>query len=256
MNSIDLFSLKGKVAIVTGGNQGLGLGIAKALAAAGARIVIANRREAEGKIAEQEIRDGGGECFSVSADVSNKAQVQRMINKSLEYFQDINILVNAAGVNIRKPALEFEEAEWDKIIDINLKGTFLCCQEAGKIMVQHRKGKIINISSTGALVGLELRGPYCASKGGVSQLTKVLALEWAPYNVNVNAIAPGPILTPLTRELLREGTEQYEKHIRKVALGRLGKPDDLGGIAVFLASSSSDFVTGQTIFVDGGYTIS
>lgn len=255
MNLSNLFSLENKVAVVTGGSQGLGFGMAKALVEAGAKIVIVNRREVEGKLAEREIRENGGECLAISANVTHKADVEKIVIKTIEYYHSIDILVNCAGIIIRKPVLQFEEEEWDRIIDINLKGTFLCCQEFGRIMVGQKRGKIINIASTGALMALELRGPYCASKAGISQLTKVLALEWAPYNVNVNAIAPGAMVTPLTRELLKEGSEQYEKHLRKIPLGRFGIPDDLDGIVVFLASSASNYITGQTIFVDGGYTI-
>ena len=250
-----LFSLHREVAIVTGGSQGLGFGMAKALADAGAIIVIVNRKESEGKIAEKKIKDSGGECIAIPADVSNKTDVERVVKETLDQYCAIDILVNCAGINIRKPALQFEEEEWDKIININLKGTFLFCQEVGRVMVSRKKGKIINVASTGALIALELRGPYCAAKGGISQLTKVLALEWAPFNINVNAIAPGPMLTPLTRQLLKEGTEQYKKHLNKVPLGRFGIPEDLSGIVVLLASSASDYITGQTIFVDGGYTI-
>jgi 2-deoxy-D-gluconate 3-dehydrogenase len=255
MQSNGLFCLEGCVAIVTGGSQGLGFQMAKTLAGAGAKTVIVNRTKTEGKTAEKKIRNSEAECLAISADVSNEADVKRVISKALEYYQSVDILVNCAGINIRKPALQFKEKEWDKIIDINLKGTFLCCQAAGRIMVEQKRGKIINISSTGALTALELRGPYCAAKGGVTQLTKVLALEWAPYNVNVNAIAPGAMITPLTSELLKEGSEQREKHLRKIPLGRFGQPADLSGIVLFLASSASDYITGQTIFVDGGYTI-
>ena len=143
----------------------------------------------------------------------------------------------------------------NQIMDINLKGTFLCCQQVGKIMVQQKKGKIINISSIAALAALWDRGPYCASKGGVSQLTRALALEWSPYGVNVNAIAPGVIVTALTEKLLQKGSEAYEQHMMKIPMGRFGKTDDLQGCVVFLASATSDYISGQTIFIDGGWTI-
>lgn len=255
MNFNELFSLNNRTAIVTGGSQGIGFQIAEALGGAGAKIVIVNRREAEGKIAAKKMKERAIECFAIAADISKREEVERMVIKSLEYFANIDILVNCAGINIRKPILQFEEKEWDEIIDINLKGTFLCCQEVGKIMIQRKKGKIINISSIGALIGLEFRAPYCASKGGVTQLTKVLALEWAPYNVHVNAIAPGVVITPLNKEFLKEGSEQYEKHMRQIPLGRFAGPDDLSGVVILLASSASDYITGQTIFVDGGWTI-
>lgn len=255
MDLNELFSLKSKVAIVTGGSQGLGFAMAEALALAGARIVIVNRREAEGKIAAVKIREYDVECIAIPTNVTKKDEIVRMVNKSLEHFGRIDILVNCAGINIRKPSLQFEESEWNEIIDINLKGTFLCCQEVGRLMVEQRSGKVINISSIASLTAMELRAPYCASKGGVSQLTKVLALEWAPYNVNVNAIAPGVMVTPLTIEFLKEGSEQYEKHIRKIPSRRFGSVDDLKGIVIFLASSASNYIMGQTIFVDGGWTI-
>lgn len=255
MDLNELFSLKNKVAIVTGGSQGLGFAMAEALALAGARIVIVNRREAEGKIAAEKIRENDVECIAIPTNVSKKNEVVRMVDKALEHFGRVDILVNCAGINIRKPSLQFEESEWNEIMDINLKGTFLCCQEVGRLMVEQRSGKVINVSSIASLTAMELRAPYCASKAGVSQLTKVLALEWGPYNVNVNAIAPGVMITPLTSEFLKKGSEQYEKHIRKIPLQKFGRIDDLSGIVVLLASSASDYITGQTIFVDGGWTI-
>ena len=250
-----LFDLKDKVAMVTGGSRGIGFSMAKTLADHSANIVVINRRKEEGQKAAEEIRKCGVKCLAIRADVSQKEDVVNMVKKSLEEFQSIDILINCAGINIRKPALEFEEEEWDKIIDINLKGTFLCCQQVGKTMVQRRKGKIITVSSIGSLTAMWDRGPYCASKAGVSQLTKTLALEWSPYNVNVNAIAPGVIVTPLTEKLLEKGTEQYEKHMAKIPMGRFGKREDLIGCVVFLASSASDYINGQTIFIDGGWTI-
>jgi NAD(P)-dependent dehydrogenase (short-subunit alcohol dehydrogenase family) len=255
METKPLFDLQNKVAIVTGASQGIGFSLAETLADYGVNIVMVSRREAEGKKAAEKISERGVECLYFSADVSKKADVMNMVKVTSGHFPTIDILINSAGVNIRKPVLEFEEKEWDQIMDINLKGTFLCCQQVGKIMVQQKKGKIINISSISALTALWDRGVYATSKGGVSQLTKALALEWGPHGVNVNAIAPGVIVTPLTEKLLQKGSEQYEKHMRKIPMGRFGKPGDLQGCAVFLASGASDYITGQTIYIDGGWTI-
>lgn len=256
MSLEDLFSLKGKVAIVTGGSRGIGFEMARALSEAGANIIIVNRKETGGNIAVEKLREKGADCLAIAADVSNQEDVVRVARQALECYRKIDILINCAGITLRKPTLEIQENEWDQIIDINLKGTFLCCQEVGKIMIKAKKGKIINVSSVAAFTAIESRIPYGASKAGVSQLTKGFALEWAPFNVNVNAIAPGPIITAFTAKLLSPGTSFYEKYIKKIPQGRFGSPNDLDGIVTFLASSASDYITGQTIFVDGGWTIS
>ena len=249
------FDLSARIAIVTGGSSGIGHEIAKALARKGARVAISNRRKEEGERAARAITEMGGEAFAVPADVSQKKSVEEMVQKVLGQFGRIDILVNSAGVNIRKSALDYEESDWDQVIDINLKGTFLMCQAVGRIMVEQKRGKIINISSAVEKIGMEMRIAYCASKGGISQLTKSLAIEWAPYGVNVNAVGPGFIRTGLLAKLIEQDPTFVPMVQRRVPLGRLGLPEEVAGVVLLLASDAGDYITGQTIFVDGGWTI-
>lgn len=247
--------LVGKVAVVTGGNQGIGLTLANTLAKAEAQIIIVNRRPSEGEEAAKSIRETGGSAISIPADVTKRKSIKEMVEKTLERYGKIDVLVNCAGMIVRKPATETTEEDWDWTMDINLKGLFLCCQAVGEQMIRQRRGKIINISSMMATLGSINRAPYCASKAGVTQLTRALALEWAKYGIYVNAIAPGIIRTSLNDAYLKSNPEREEKVIRKIPLGRFGKPEELAGIALFLASDASDYLTGQTIYVDGGYTL-
>lgn len=247
--------LNGKVAIVTGGGQGIGFSFAKALGSSNAKVMLVDRNVEKGQQAEKALMELGIEAAAFGADVSNQRQVDDMVKWVLDRFQRIDILVNCAGVAIRKEILEFSEDEWDAVLDTNLKGTFLCSKSVGKIMREQLSGRIINVSSIGAFTALDCRGPYCASKAGVTQLTKVLALELAKYNIRVNAIAPGVVSTPLTEVFLAYGTERYYQHINNIPLGRFAKPEDLNGILLYLASEASDYMTGQTIYVDGGWTL-
>lgn len=247
--------LSNKIAIVTGGSRGIGLTLAKGLANSGSQVVIVNRNPSDGEAAAQGIREAQGSAISIPADVSQKEAVQRMVQKTIEHYGRIDILVNSAGVNVRNPAIEMTEEDVDMIFDTNLKGLFFCCQLVGKEMIRQRRGKIINISSMAATFGLVNRSPYTASKAGVSQLTKALALEWAKYGVFVNAIAPGIIQTPLTEAYMRSDPERLERTLRKLPIGRFGKPEDLVGITLFLASEASNYMTGQTLYMDGGYSL-
>jgi NAD(P)-dependent dehydrogenase (short-subunit alcohol dehydrogenase family) len=249
------FNLNKKVSIVTGGSRSIGLAMAKRLANAGSDIVIVNRNASEGDEAVQDIRKNGGSAISISADVSKKDSVEGMIKKTLEHYGRIDVLVNCAGVIVRKPAIETTEGDWDWTLSVNLRGLFFCCLAAGKQMIQQKKGKIINISSVAATFGLMNRAPYCASKAGVTQLTRALALEWAKYGICVNAIAPGIIRTSINEAYIKCDQERQAKMIQKIPLGRFGKPEDLEGITLFLASDASNYFTGQTLYVDGGYTI-
>jgi len=249
------FDLSGRVAIVTGGNSGIGHEIAKTLARNGARIVVSNRRKEEGEKATRAIAEMGGDAIAVPADVSQKKSVEAMVQRVMEQFGRIDILVNSAGINIRKPALDYDESDWDQVIDINLKGTFLTCQAVGRIMVEQKRGKIINLSSSVEKIGMELRIAYCASKGGVSQLTKSLAIEWAPYGVNVNAVGPGFTKTALLAKLIEQDPTFIPMVQRRVPLGRLGLPEEVASVVLLLASDAGDYITGQTFFVDGGWTI-
>jgi|Deesub1362B_J571_1020462.scaffolds.fasta_scaffold02862_5 NAD(P)-dependent dehydrogenase (short-subunit alcohol dehydrogenase family) len=252
---IDLFDLTGKVAIVTGGNQGIGFAIARGLAAAGAHVVIANRRASEGEKAAQRLRDEGLQATAIPTDVARVSSIRKLATRVLEEHPAIDVLVNNAGVIVRKPAEDFTEEEWDHILEINLKGLFFCCQVVGREMIRRRKGKIINISSNVSEVAMEGRSVYAVSKAGVSHLTRALALEWAPYNVLVNAIGPGPTITDLNRNYFQEHPQDLEARIRSIPLARMGDPKDYVGAAVFLASEASNFITGQTLLVDGGSTI-
>ena len=252
---MEMFSLKEKVAIVTGGNQGIGFAIAEGLAAAEATVIIANRREAEGRKAAEKLTGKGFKAVSIPTDVANVASIENLVSETIGNYQKIDILVNNAGVIIRKPPEEITEQDWNFIFDTNLKGMFFCCQAAGKEMIKRKKGKIINISSNVSRVAMPGRSIYSVSKGGVAQLTKVLALEWAKYGINVNALGPGPTLTDINQKYFEENPEDLQARIDSMPLARMGKPMDHVGAAIFLASEASDFVTGENLLVDGGSTI-
>ncbi len=250
----EMFDLKGKVAIVTGGNSGIGLSMAQTLAKAGVNVAIVNRRAEEGQKAADSMRDQGGEAQAFPADVSKKDEVEAVIKAVEEQMGPVDILVNSAGINIRKKALEYDLSEWQQILDINLMGTFIACQAVGRRMVDRRKGRIVNISSIAGNIGMTDRAPYCASKGGVSQLTKVLAIEWAPYGVTVNAIGPGFIRTPLISALFKN--PDFQEMVRNsTPMGRIGETEDLQGILLVLCSKAGDYITGQTIYIDGGWSV-
>jgi NAD(P)-dependent dehydrogenase (short-subunit alcohol dehydrogenase family) len=250
-----LCDLSGKIAIVTGGNQGIGLAIAWGLAGAGATVVIANRRADEGKKAAESLKKEGLSTAAIPVDISKLSSIEELVKKTMEKFGKIDILVNNAGVVLRKPALDFTEAEWDRIIDTNLKGTFFCCQAVGREMVKRQTGKIINVSSVVSQVAQVDRSVYSASKAGVSHLTRALALEWAPFHVNVNAIGPGVTHTDINRQYFKDHPEVLQAFIDDIPMGRAGNVDDCIGAVVFLASDASDFITGQTLLVDGGMTL-
>lgn len=248
-------NLGGKIAVVTGGSQGIGFALAKGLAKCSAQVVIVNRRVENGEQAAKLIRDDGGAATAIPTDVSKRSSVEAMVQKVLDRFGRIDILVNDAGVNVRKPATEVTEEDLNTMIDLNLKGLFFCCQAVAKHMIKQGGGKIINISSMVSTYAMMNRAPYCATKAGVSQLTRTLALEWAKFGINVNAIGPGIVRTPLTEVYMKSDPQRYEKVLGKVPLGRVSTPEDLIGVTVFLASDASDYMTGQTIIVDGGYTL-
>ncbi len=246
------FDLTGKVALVTGGSRGIGRCIALGLANAGADVAICGRTEKTAKNTATEIENLGRKSLPIKADVSKVADINRMVADTTEEFGHIDILVNAAGLNARMPAVQYTEEQWDFILDANLKGTFFCCQAVGKMMIKQNKGKIINIGSLTSGIGLPTVAPYAASKGGVLQLTKTLAIEWAKYNINVNCIGPGFHKTDLTQPLFGR-PEWTERLLTMLPMNRPGTPEDLIGTAVFLASDASDYLTGQIIYVDGGF---
>jgi NAD(P)-dependent dehydrogenase (short-subunit alcohol dehydrogenase family) len=250
-----LFDLTGKVALVTGGGRGIGRALATGLAQFGCDIAVVDINPRDQNKVVKAVEKEGRKCLFMAASVSDFQSINEAVEITLSRFRKIDILVNNAGVDIRKPALDFTEKEWDLIIDTNMKGAFLTTQAVGKFMTRKRQGKIINIASIMGLVGsppFQEIVPYCASKGGVVQLTKSFALEWAKYNVHVNAIAPGPIKTNLMKPLLKD-RKSYEAVLRMVPLGRFGNPGDLVGPTVFLASKASDYVTGHILFAEGGW---
>jgi len=252
---MNMFDLTGKIAIVTGGNQGIGLGITRGLAGAGATVVIANRRAAEGQKAAAALQKEGFNVIAIPTDVSQKASVAAMVEKVMNEYKKIDILVNNAAVMIRKPLEDFEENEWDTILNTNLRGLFLCCQLVGREMIKRKKGKIINISSVLSQVVQSGRGVYATAKAGVSHLTRALAMEWSKYNININAIGPGLTMTSINQKYFEENPDDLKKIIEGIPIGREAYPRDYAGAAVFLASDASDYVTGQTLLVDGGMTI-
>ena len=252
MNSFDL---SGRVALITGGSRGIGLAIAEGLASAGAAVVIGNRTAQEGERAAEMLRRKNLKAQAIPVDVSQRKSVKEMISAVLDKFAKIDILVNAAAVILRKPIADVTDEEWDALVDTNLKGIFICCQEAGRHMIGRKQGKIINISSNIIQPLQPGRGVYAVTKAGLTQLTRVLAFEWAPYNVQVNAIAPGPTITALNRKFFEDHPEDLKARIQSLPIGRMGQPQDHVGAALLLASPGSDFITGQTIFVDGGSTL-
>lgn len=253
--NLPIFSLADKVAIVTGGSEGIGFAIARGLATAGAIVIIVNRRAVEGQKAAESLKKEGFNAVAIPADVSIKSSVEAMVSKVVADFGRIDILVNNAGVSIRKPAEEITEEDWDHVMNINLKGLFFCCQLAGREMIRNKKGKIINIASIMAYIVRPRRTAYAASKAGVSHLTRALAVEWAKYNINVNAIAPGVTITEHNRKYFEEHPEELNELISSTPQGRASYPPEYVGAAIFFASDASDFVTGQTLYVDGGITI-
>ena len=249
---MDLFNLSGRVGIVTGGARGIGFAIAKGLASSGALVVIADINSDGAEKAAATIRAEGFQAQSITVNVTKRNSVQDMVAQIVKDSGQIDILVNCAGIILRKPIEEVSDEEWDSILDVNLRGVFLCSQVVGREMIKRKQGKIINISSNIAQVLQPGRGIYAVSKAGVSHLTKVMALEWARYHINVNAIAPAPTMTDLNKKFFDEHPEDYQERLRSIPMGRLGNPQDYVGMAIFLASKASDFVTGQTLFVDGG----
>jgi len=245
-----LFDLTGKVALVTGANTGIGQAIALALAEAGADIAAVGRTAAEETV--EKVRALGRKADNIPADLSTIAPVERVVATALESFGGLDILVNNAGIIRRADALDFSEADWDAVIDTNLKSVFFLCQAAARHMVEQGRGKIINIASLLSFQG-GIRVPsYTASKSGLAGLTKLLANEWAPKGVNVNAIAPGYIATNNTAALQADEVRNRQI-LERIPAGRWGEPGDLGGAAVFLASRASDYCNGHVLAVDGGW---
>ena len=250
-----LFNLNEKVALITGGNGGIGLAMAKAIGEAGATVVIAGRNEDKNNNSIKELNSLNIKCMSLIVDVVDEISCNELIENVVREFGKINILVNNAGTNIRKRPEEYELDEWKSIIDTNLISMFTCSKAVFKYFKNINGGKIINIGSMHSLFGAPLGSAYSASKGGVVQLTKSLANTWAKDNIQVNAVLPGYIDTTLTRQARIDIPELQKRVEERTPAGRWGDPDDLGGIAVFLSSNASNYVTGTAIPVDGGYSI-
>ena len=249
------FDLKGKVAVVTGGNGGIGLGMARGLAQAGARLVVAARNPTKGRAAVTELERLGTDAIFCAVDVANEASVEAMVQQSVGTFGGVDILVNNAGTNIRKQPQEYTLAEWHQVLDTNLTSAFLCSKAVHPLMKKAGRGKIINIGSMMSIFGASFAGPYAASKGGIVQLTKATASAWARDHIQVNAVLPGWIDTELTQAARQQIPGLHERVVARTPDGRWGIGGDFAGIAVFLASPASDFITGTAIPVDGGYSV-
>jgi 2-deoxy-D-gluconate 3-dehydrogenase len=250
-----MFELKGKVAVVTGGNGGIGLGMAKGLASAGARVAIAARNQEKSRAAVGELARLGAEAIAVPVDVADETSVEAAVRSVVERLGRLDILVNNAGINIRKQPQEYTLAEWRSVLDTNLTSAFLCSRAVYPLMKAAGGGKIINIGSMMSIFGASFAAAYSASKGGIVQLTKALAAAWARDNIQVNAVLPGWIDTELTQNARRQVQGLHESVLRRTPAGRWGGMDDMAGVAVFLAAPASDFVTGTAIPVDGGFAI-
>ncbi|TAE32588.1 MAG: glucose 1-dehydrogenase [Cytophagales bacterium] len=251
---IKQFDLSGKAAIITGGSQGLGLAMAAGLASAGANVMLVNRNADEGaKAADELSRDFGVTARSFAADITDPAQAEAMVGAAQAAFGRVDILINSAGINIRGPIDELTPDDFKRVMDVNVTGTWLCCRAVTPLMKAAGSGKIINLASTLGLVGLGNRTPYTSSKGAVVQMTRALGLELAPFNINVNAICPGPFLTAMNIPIA--DTEEGKKFIvGATALGRWGHLREIQGAAIFLASDAATYMVGSMLTVDGGWT--
>jgi NAD(P)-dependent dehydrogenase (short-subunit alcohol dehydrogenase family) len=253
---LNAFRLDGRLIVVTGASEGLGRTFAEAFAACGARIVLVARRRQKLEEVQQAIASAGGRAEVVVADLCNVADIRAMAAavERVAAPDDKLVLVNNAGLGFTKAALDVTEAEWDTLIDLHIKGTFFCSQQIGALMLARGYGKIINLSSTWSLATDPGKSAYGAAKAAVRQLTAALSTEWAPKGVRVNALAPTSTMTDFVKGSMARQPERFEKLKTRIKLGRFAEPNDMVGAALFLASAASDFVTGQTLFVDGGFT--
>jgi NAD(P)-dependent dehydrogenase (short-subunit alcohol dehydrogenase family) len=250
---LDMFRLDGKRALVTGGSKGLGKVIATALAEAGADVAISSRSIEECRNSAKEIASATGrKTIAIAADVVKDSDVQRMVDEAEKGLGPIDILINNAGTNIRGAVQELSEADWDSVVDVNLKAPFLVSRRLGPRMCERGWGRVINMGSIMSVVALAGRAPYASAKAGLLNLTRVLALEWATKGVTVNAICPGPFATDMNKPLLAD-PEKYKAFVAKIPMGRWGELHEVAGAAVFLASDAASYVTGTPLFVDGGW---
>ncbi|WP_425066227.1 glucose 1-dehydrogenase [Reyranella sp.] len=252
---MDLFDLSGRVAIVTGGNGGIGLGMALGMARAGATVVVGGRDTIKNEAAVRELQSTGAQASAATVDVLEEDSCRALIADTVKAYGRLDILVNNAGINIRKQPQEYTLAEWHQVLDSNLTSAFLCSHAAYPEMMKTGAGKMINIGSMMSIFGASFTTAYAASKGGIVQMTKAMATAWAKDNIQVNAILPGWIDTALTQRARSDVPTLHDSVLKRTPAGRWGTPDDFAGIAVFLASSASNYVTGAAITVDGGYSV-
>jgi len=250
-----LFSLKGKTALVTGGAGGLGSAQSRALAGAGASVAVCDLKAENCSSLVDELERTGVRAEAFSLDISDEKSVQETVEAVLTRFGQVNILCNTAGINHRVPILEFSADAWDKVLNVNLKGAFLMSRAIAPHMIAQGAGKVINMSSIMGRITYYNQAAYSASKGGLDALTRVMALEWAQHGIQVNAISPTYINTPLVEQVLKEEPERLEYIKRRTPMARLGKAEELMGLTIFLASPASDLMTGQSICIDGGWTV-
>ena len=248
------FDIGGQVALVTGASRGIGHDLVLALAAAGARVAAGARRSTvDGESVVAEARDAGGDTAEVAIDLTDRGSIERAVEETVERFGRLDILVNNAGLGTNHDALDATEEEWDELFAVNVRGLFFACQSAGRRMVEQRHGRIVNMASQAGLVGIPRHAAYSASKGAVIALTRVLALEWAPFGVTVNAVAPTFIRTPGTAERL-DRPEFLADVVERIPVGRVGTTTDVAGAVLYLASPAASLVTGTVLVVDGGWT--
>ena len=251
----DIFKLDGRIAIVTGGAGGIGEALALGLAYHGATVVVSSRnQDAITAVAAKITKETGNEAIAIASDVTNEESVQKLVDAVVAKYGRIDILVNAMGMNIKHPALEYPLEDWDKLFNVNVKGTMIACKAVGKVMREQKKGAILNLSSVRGIRGYTGgNSGYCATKGAVELITKSLALEWAPNGIRVNALGPALVITPGTKHIA-QNPELAAKYASAVPMGRIGLPEDMVGAVVYLCSDAASFVSGQTIYVDGGLT--
>lgn len=248
------FRLDGKVAFITGGSRGLGLAMGKAMAQAGARVVLTSRNQDDVTKAAQEVENESGQrAMGLQMDVTNEEQVAAAVKRTVDEFGRLDILVNNAGINIRKPIKDFSLDEWKQVIDINLTGVFICTRAVADQMIAQKSGRVINMGSMMSTISMPERVAYASSKGAVLQLSRTIALEWAPYNITVNTICPGPFGTELNAPIIAD-PEKSAYFTSRIPLGRWGQTWELGSLAVYLASDAAGFITGSAISIDGGWT--
>ena len=247
------FSLTGRVALVTGGSRGIGRAIVLAMADAGADVAVVGRSLASLQAVTEEVEQLGRRALAVTGDVSQRQDVDNLVGTVLGAFGSIDILVNNAGISpVFKRIEHVAEEEWDRILDVNLKGCFLCSQAVGRVMIGQKRGTIVNVASIGGKVALPRMVAYCASKAGIIEVTKVCAAEWATHNIRVNAVAPAYVETDMV-EGLRQNPHLYSELIRNTPMGRLARPEEIAQVVVFIASDAASYLTGETISVDGGW---